>query len=66
MKAMSHKSTCLGLSAAGVAIALAVSTSSAEAQTPPREVPARTVPVPDTVSPQMQKLIAAPLTPIGT
>ena len=28
-----------------------------------REVPAKTVPVPDTVSPQMQKLIAAPLTP---
>jgi len=37
------------------------------AQTPvpaPREVPARTVPVPDTVSPQMQKLIAAPLNPM--
>src|SRR6266481_4478099 len=29
----------------------------------PRWVPAKTVPVPDTVSPQMQKLIAAPLTP---
>lgn len=26
-----------------------------------REVPARTIPVPDTVSPQMQKIIAAPL-----
>jgi epsilon-lactone hydrolase len=64
MKAMSHVSACLGLSAAGVAIALAVSTSSAAAQTPPpREVPARTIPVPETVSPQMQKLIAAPLTP---
>ncbi|MGA2713804.1 MAG: alpha/beta hydrolase [Bryobacteraceae bacterium] len=36
------------------------------AQTPapgPREMPARTIPVPDTVSPQMQKLIAAPLPP---
>jgi acetyl esterase/lipase len=28
-----------------------------------RELPARTIPVPDTVSPQMQKLIAMPLTP---
>jgi epsilon-lactone hydrolase len=63
MKAMSHVSSCLGLSATGVAIALAVSMSSAAAQTPPREVPARTIPVPETVSPQMQKLIAAPLTP---
>lgn len=38
----------------------------AMAQTPtpgPREVPAKTVPVPDTVSPQMQTLIAAPLNP---
>jgi acetyl esterase/lipase len=43
---------------------LTLSTSSAAAQTPPpREVPARTIPVPETVSPQMQKLIAAPLTP---
>ena len=34
------------------------------AQTPVRRnVPARTIPVPDTVSPQMQKLIAAPLNP---
>jgi acetyl esterase/lipase len=29
----------------------------------PRDIPARTIPVPDTVSPQMQKLIAAPLSP---
>ena len=29
----------------------------------PRDVPAKTVPVPETVSPQMQKLIAAPLSP---
>src|SRR5258706_1285722 len=36
------------------------------AQTPapaPRNVPARTIPVPKTVSPQIQKLIAAPLAP---
>ena len=37
--------------------------ASAQAQTapPPREVPARSVPVPMTVSPQMQAIIAAPL-----
>lgn len=29
----------------------------------PRNLPARTIPVPDTVSPQVQKLIAAPLNP---
>lgn len=46
--------------------AIALSAAHAVAQSPapgPREVPAKTVPVPDTVSPQMQKLIAAPLTP---
>jgi epsilon-lactone hydrolase len=36
----------------------------ATAQTPaPRDLPARAIPVPDTVSPPMQKLIAAPLNP---
>src|SRR5882724_9388978 len=48
------------------AAAIALSATYAGAQTPvqgAREVPAKTVPVPDTVSPQMQKLIAAPLTP---
>ena len=36
----------------------------ATAQIPaPRDLPARAIPVPDTVSPQMQKLIAAPLNP---
>jgi acetyl esterase/lipase len=29
----------------------------------PRELPARSVPVPDTVSPQLQKMIAAPINP---
>jgi monoterpene epsilon-lactone hydrolase len=39
-------------------------TMPAETPTPgPRTMPARTIPVPDTVSPQMQKLIAAPLSP---
>src|SRR5262249_49785057 len=44
MKAMSHLN--LGPSTAGVAIALAVSTLSAPAQMTPREVSARTIPVP--------------------
>ena len=44
--------------------AIAVGAAHAIAQTPaPRELPAKSVPIPDTVSPQMQKLIAAPLTP---
>jgi epsilon-lactone hydrolase len=49
-----------------LAIAIALPSPGALAQTPAaagRELPARTIPVPDTVSPQMQKLIAAPLTP---
>ena len=46
------------------AAAIALSAPQAIAQAPaPREVPAKSVPVPDTVSPQVQKLIAAPLTP---
>ena len=43
---------------------IALAATHAGAQIPvqgAREVPAKTVPVPDTVSPQMQKLIAAPL-----
>jgi len=44
MKARSHLN--LGPSTAGAAIALAVSTLSAPAQMPPREVSARTIPVP--------------------
>ena len=48
------------------AAALALLAPLAGAQTSPqgsRELPARSVPVPETVSPQMQKLIGAPLTP---
>src|SRR5215468_8771663 len=41
-----------------VAAAIVIAAPAAFAQT--RELPARSVPVPDTVSPQMQKLIAAP------
>ena len=47
-----------------VLIGVLYGVSMATAQTPaPRDLPARTIPVPDTVSPQMQKLIAAPLNP---
>jgi acetyl esterase/lipase len=48
------------------AAVLALLVPLAGAQTSPqgsRELPARSVPVPETVSPQMQKLIGAPLTP---
>jgi hypothetical protein len=63
-----HLSLCswLAPSLTYLVTAIALSAPHAIAQTPapaPREVPAKTVPVPDTVSPQMQKLIAAPLTP---
>lgn len=63
-----HLSLCSWLlpHLACVAAAIVLSASYTVAQTPapgPREVPAKTVPVPDTVSPQMQKLIAAPLPP---
>jgi epsilon-lactone hydrolase len=55
---------CLA-AAAAVAIAMILSSPALAQSTPlaPRELPARTIPVPDTVSPQMQKLIATPLTP---
>ena len=46
------------------AIALAVfSPPGARAQSAPRELPARSIPVPDTVSPQLQKMIAVPIPP---
>ena len=63
-----HRSMFTG-QAAGIvllAVASACFTMPAGAQAPvpgARELPAKTIPVPDTVSPQMQKLIAAPLTP---
>jgi len=49
-----------------LAAILALSAPLAAAQAPapgPRDVPAKTLPVPETVSPQIQKQIAAPLTP---
>ena len=42
-------------------ILVALAATSAVAEQPPRQVPARTIPVPDTVSPQMQAIIARPI-----
>ena len=63
-----HLSLCprLARNLACSVAAIALITTHAGAQSPAqggRELPGKTVPVPDTVSPQMQKLIAAPLTP---
>ena len=53
-----------GLACFAAAVALAATHAGAQSPAPgAREVPAKTVAAPDTVSPQMQKLIAAPLTP---
>ena len=65
-KLLRQRSIWQARAALGIAcIVLAAGAQYAIAQTAPgaRELPARVVPVPDTVSPQMQKLIAAPLTP---
>ena len=66
MRTLVQVSHRLVAGAVAIAIAIILSTPPGIAQTPtpgPREMPARTIPVPDTVSPQMQKIIAAPLTP---
>lgn len=49
--------------AAGIVLTIASSQHAAAQTPPPRDVPARTIPVPDTVSPQMQKIIGAPINP---
>jgi epsilon-lactone hydrolase len=46
-----------------ILISAFLTTLMAQNSLPPRDMPARRIPVPDTVSPQMQKLIAAPLSP---
>ena len=66
MRSPRHVSNDVVQAAVGITIAIVLSQSLAIAQTAspgPRELPARTIPVPETVSPQMQKLIAAPLSP---
>src|SRR5580704_15802530 len=50
----------------GIAAASAIATELVGGQLPARgarEMPARIIPVPDTVSPQLQKIIAAPINP---
>src|ERR1700731_2045054 len=66
LKTLVQVSHRLVAGAVAITIAIVLSAPPGIAQTPtpgPREMPARTIPVPDTVSPQMQKIIAAPLTP---
>jgi acetyl esterase/lipase len=62
MKTNMRVSSRLAPGLAVIAIAAALAAPHAMAQAP-RELPARAIPVPETVSPQVQKLIAAPLTP---
>ena len=67
MKTHSRFVTIAGVALAGIALPLAVSivarlqARSAQAAIEPLNVPARTLPVPTTVSPEMQRLIGAPL-----
>jgi epsilon-lactone hydrolase len=63
-RASAHRRRSMILACLSATIAL--SASDLRAQTTPggaREVPAKVIPVPDTVSPQMQKLISAPPRP---
>jgi epsilon-lactone hydrolase len=55
------------ISMVGIAVATALCTAPAPAQAPPpaaREVPARSLPVPETVSPALQKIVGAPLSAV--
>ena len=52
-----------GLASLAAWAALAVPIASAQGTPPGREVPARMLPVPTTVSPQMQKIIGTPINP---
>jgi len=54
---------CISSSVYGVAFALCAAGFAHWATAQSREVPARTIPVPTTVSPQMQKIIGGPLSP---
>src|SRR5690242_21215703 len=56
------KSLRIALAAIGIALAAGISASFAE--NAPRHWPGRDVPVPETVSPAMQAVIARPLSPI--
>jgi monoterpene epsilon-lactone hydrolase len=63
MKGVFHVSVgaALGIVIAAVAVVLSMVVGHAQTTGPaPREVPARTLPVPDTVSPELQRLAGAP------
>ena len=60
--ALSLASAVAVLGAAGIVPGV-ISAAQAQGSAPGLDVPARTLPVPDTVSPQVQKLIAAPRRP---
>jgi acetyl esterase/lipase len=61
---VSHRLLAVGLAFIAAAIVLSEQHVGAQTAVPgPREVPARTLPVPTTVSPQMQKIIGAPISP---
>ena len=51
------------LASVAVGSVLAAPTAHAQGTLPGRDVPARTLPVPTTVSPHMQKIIATPINP---
>jgi epsilon-lactone hydrolase len=55
--------TCVALPATMLTVTAAQTPADSRTASGAREVPAKTVTVPDTVSPQMQKLIATPLNP---
>jgi monoterpene epsilon-lactone hydrolase len=66
MKLIPRTRDMLSVGLAGMAALAITLAPAARAQTQalaPREVPARSIPVPKTVSPEMQKIIAAPLRP---
>jgi monoterpene epsilon-lactone hydrolase len=61
---MSLRLLALGVAVVAAAIVLSEQYACAQTAAPgPREVPARLLPVPTTVSPQMQKIIGAPISP---
>jgi alpha/beta hydrolase fold len=51
------------LAAVAIPFALAVAHDAGAQSLPPRELPARAIPAPETVSPQLQRIIGAPISP---
>lgn len=56
--------TARALLRAALVTPLLVTSAFAQSALAPREVPAKSIPVPDSVSPGIQKLVAAPLSPV--